>query len=134
MNLLGSQETRDKVSEIKMDRNFCASRSTLTLLSAIENGVSLKHEGRLFEMVRMVYRTGAHRRPSWIKHEFARTFKWLRKEFGYSNKQKPLVNKSFEFTWEDEVNIKGKNKSSIKSKLEEKYLLERKQMLKKLNV
>jgi len=133
---LNRQEIAEKINKIKIHKSSSISRVGLTLLGALENGIDFDDEKRLFEMVRIIYRSNKHRKPAWIKHEFMRTYKWLRKEFGYSAKRNPFVTKKFPFSWIDRINVEYKKGGDrlIPQKLAELHEEERMKILGKLNM
>lgn len=108
MKKFSKKDIRKKIDDVQTKHGFANSRVMVGILGAIENGADIDDEERLFDIVRLLYRSGEHRRPSWIKHTFIKNYKFIRREFGYPPKDNPTITKKFTFDWKDRMNIKHK--------------------------
>ena len=70
-----------KIHEITHNSDFTRSRTLTSLLKAIDVGVSLKEESRLFVIVQEAFKYGKKKNPSYIRHVFKKDLKFLKKEF-----------------------------------------------------
>ena len=70
-----------KIREIISHPNFNGSRTLTSLLKAVEVGISLEEEERLFLIVKEAFKHGKPKSLSYIKHTFERDIKFLKKEF-----------------------------------------------------
>jgi hypothetical protein len=70
-----------KIKEITSHPDFNRSRTLTSLLKAIEVGISLEEEDRLFLIVQEAFKYGKPKRQSYIKHAFKKDMKFLRREF-----------------------------------------------------
>ena len=70
-----------KIKEIVSHPDFNRSRTLTSLLKAVEVGISLKEENRLFLIVQEAFKYGKPKGQSYVKHTFERDLKFLKKEF-----------------------------------------------------
>ena len=70
-----------KIREIVSHPDFTGSRTLTSLLKAIEVGISLEEEDRLFLIVQEAFRNGPKKGQAYIRHTFKREMKFLKKEF-----------------------------------------------------
>lgn len=70
-----------KIHEITHHPDFTKSRTLTSLLKAIEVGIGLDEEDRLFLIVQEAFKYGPRKRQSYIKHAFKQNIKFLKKEF-----------------------------------------------------
>jgi len=83
--------TKKKIEEIKSHRDY-KSRTTKGILTAIEIGIPLDEEAKLFEFVLKAYKTGKHRQPAKIRNQFKKEIRFLKKEFeGFEIKPKSYL-------------------------------------------
>jgi hypothetical protein len=70
-----------KIKEIVSHPDFNRSRTLTSLLKAVEVGISLREEDRLFLIVQEAFKYGKPKGCAYIKHNFKRDLKFLKKEF-----------------------------------------------------
>ena len=70
-----------KILQIISHSDFTGSRTMTSLLKAIEVGVKLEDEERLFLIVQEAFKCGKRRGQSYIRHAFKKDLRFLRKEF-----------------------------------------------------
>lgn len=70
-----------KIKEIVSRPNFTRSRTLTSLLKAVEIGISLEEEDRLFLIVQEAFRNGPKKGQAYIRHTFKREMKFLKREF-----------------------------------------------------
>lgn len=70
-----------KIKEIVSHPDFNNSRTLTSLLKAIEIGVNLEEEDRLFLIVQEAFKSGPRKGQAYIRHAFKKDIKFLKKEF-----------------------------------------------------
>ena len=71
----------EKIHQIVSHPDFTRSRTLTSLLKAIEVGIGLDEEDRLFLIVQEAFKYGPRKGQAYIKHTFKKNMKFLRKEF-----------------------------------------------------
>ena len=70
-----------KILQIISHPDFTGSRTITSLLKAIEVGVKLEEEERLFLIVQEAFKCGKRKGQSYIRHAFKKDIKFLKREF-----------------------------------------------------
>lgn len=70
-----------KIYQIISHPDFTGSRTITSLLKAIEVGIPLGDERRLFLIVQESFKYGEKKGPAYIRHAFKKDMKFLKREF-----------------------------------------------------
>ena len=71
----------EKIHQIVSHPDFTRSRTLTSLLKAIDVGVGLHEEDRLFLIVQEAFKYGPRKGQAYIKHAFKKDIAWLKEEF-----------------------------------------------------
>ena len=70
-----------KIHQMVSHPDFTGSRTMTSLLKAIEVGVTLEEEERLFLIVQESFKYGKHKGQSYMRHAFKKDLRFLKREF-----------------------------------------------------